>query len=89
MLGEYLETRSDWMLNHVVQGGPGGPELELPGDDWIEVYGEAEARTLRQELLGVERPQPDGLAQRQYDTLRAIVEAASGDPTLVLARWSL
>jgi len=88
LLGEYLETRADWIRSHVVQGGPRGPELELPGDEWIGVYSEEEVRQFRQELIGVDRPMRAGLVQRQYDTLRSIVEVASRDATLVLARWS-
>jgi hypothetical protein len=87
-LGEYLESQSPWISDHLLRGVPAGTEMKLPSGAPIRLCAAEEAERLRKELALVPRPAGSDAAQREYDTLLAILDAVIRNPDLVLALWS-
>ncbi len=87
-LSEYLGPQSVWITKHLLRGVPSGTELKLPSGAPIRLCAPAEVERLREELALVPRPPGPDAAQREYDTLLAMVDALIGSPDLVLALWS-
>jgi hypothetical protein len=87
-LGEYLESQSPWISDHLLRGVPAGTEMKLPSGAPIRLCAAEEAERLRKELALVPRPAGSDAAQREYDTLLDILDAVIRNPDLVLALWS-
>jgi hypothetical protein len=86
-LSEYLEPQSPWIADRLLRGVPAGTEFKLPSGVPIRFCAPEEAERIRKELALVPRP-PAEAAQREYDTLLAILETVTRDSDLVLALWS-
>jgi hypothetical protein len=87
-LSEYLEPQSPWIAGHLLRGVPQGTEMKLPSGAPIRLCAPAEVDRLRKELALVARPADPDPAQREYDTLRVMVETLVRSPDLSLALWS-
>lgn len=87
MLGEYLEGRSEWIADHLVNGFPGGPEIQVPEWGPMPSLLPEEVDRLSDELAVVGPPEGPAILVRQFERLKAIVSTALERPEFTLVHW--